>query len=144
MEFKIACIGDRMFGDRSVLTDGIPDDVQDVISNTPASNVKGYYDEELNRLVKGNGDSRLPRPLVVTQRNGQQALTFNTYKQLAEEYLLALGCAHECVVEEDKHKNLIYQGPSPDEITLVDAAKNMGYVYRRSDNQFIYLQIQGK
>jgi magnesium-transporting ATPase (P-type) len=48
------------------------------------------------------------------------------------------------VVEEDKNKNLIYQGPSPDEITLVDAAKNMGFIYRKSDNQYIYIQVLGK
>ena len=145
MEFKIAVIGDHMYGDRTVLTDGIPDEVQDVMSNTPSNTPsKGYYDEELNSLIKGKGqDKKLPNPIVITQRNGQQVLTFNSYKQLAEEYLLLLGTAHECVVEEDKNKNLIYQGPSPDEITLVDAAKNMGYVYRRSDNQFIYLQIMG-
>lgn len=58
--------------------------------------------------------------------------------------MLLLATAHECVVEEDKEKNLVYQGPSPDEITLVDAAKNMGFVYSKADNQYAYLKIQGK
>ena len=35
--------------------------------------------------------------------------------------------AHEVVADEDKQGNKIYQGPSPDEITLVDAAREMNY-----------------
>jgi phospholipid-transporting ATPase len=44
-------------------------------------------------------------------------------KDLAEEYLTALSVAHEVVSEVDKKGKIFYQGPSPDEITLVDAAK---------------------
>lgn len=56
-------------------------------------------------------------------------------------YLLAM--CHECVVEQSEgvdenfkvsqkveyHKNLRYQGPSPDEVTLVDIARHYGYVF---------------
>jgi hypothetical protein len=35
--------------------------------------------------------------------------------------------AHEVVADKDKKGNKIYQGPSPDEITLVEAAKSMEY-----------------
>jgi hypothetical protein len=37
--------------------------------------------------------------------------------------LTALAVAHEVVAEVDKKGKTFYQGPSPDEITLVDAAK---------------------
>lgn len=43
-----------------------------------------------------------------------------------------LGFTHECIVEKNKDpedKTLYYQGPSPDEITLVDAAYHMGFAF---------------
>jgi magnesium-transporting ATPase (P-type) len=42
MEFKIAVIGDRMYGDRSLLVDGNGDPAERV-ENTPAG-IKGFYD----------------------------------------------------------------------------------------------------
>lgn len=47
-------------------------------------------------------------------------------------------------MEKEKNGDLKYQGPSPDEITLVEASKNMGFMYKRSDNQYAYLEIGGK
>ena len=56
MEFKIAVIGDHMYGDRSILTEGVQDEMQDVMSNTPSTvPSKGYYDEELYNILKGKG-----------------------------------------------------------------------------------------
>ena len=40
-------------------------------------------------------------------------------KDLADEYMKALALAHQVVADVDKKGNKIYQGPSPDEITLV-------------------------
>ena len=42
---------------------------------------------------------------------------------------MLLASAHECLTETDLVTNEIrYQGPSPDEIALVDAARRMGYM----------------
>jgi phospholipid-transporting ATPase len=46
---------------------------------------------------------------------------------LSEEYFKILGSAHEVVGEDDKKGNIKYQGPSPDEITLVEAARKMEF-----------------
>ena len=48
-------------------------------------------------------------------------------RELAEEYLTALAITHEVVSETNKKGKKFYQGPSPDEITLVDAAREMGF-----------------
>lgn len=58
--------------------------------------------------------------------------------------MMALSLAHEVVMDKDKDGNTTYQGPSPDEITLVQAAKNSGYTFLRTDNQFSYVKIGGK
>ena len=58
---------------------------------------------------------------------GGQSISFSSLKSLAEEFFIALSTAHEVVADVDKSGKLIYQGPSPDEISLVDAAKEIGY-----------------
>lgn len=41
-----------------------------------------------------------------------------------------ISLAHECVQEPNlKDGGFVYQGPSPDEVTLVEFAKDMGFEY---------------
>ena len=49
--------------------------------------------------------------------------------------------AHEVVVAADKNGKLQYQGPSPDEITLVNAAKVMGYEFIASTQKSTIITI---
>ena len=43
----------------------------------------------------------------------------------------------------DKNGKLIYQGPSPDEISLVDAAKEIGYEFVRSTQSTTTIKVRG-
>lgn len=61
--------------------------------------------------------------VFVKNREGNQSISFRQMKELTDEYLTALSVAHEVVAETDKKGKKFYQGPSPDEITLVDAAR---------------------
>ena len=47
------------------------------------------------------------------------------------------------VAEKDKKGVSFYQGPSPDEITLVDAAKAMNFEFIRSTQQSTTIKIHG-
>jgi magnesium-transporting ATPase (P-type) len=49
--------------------------------------------------------------------------------------------AHEVVVASDNSGILKYQGPSPDEITLVEAAKAMGYEFLSSNQRSTLISI---
>lgn len=52
---------------------------------------------------------------------------FKSQSALVSEFMKVLALAHECVPEsviKDGEKFTFYQGPSPDEVTLVDFAKN--------------------
>ena len=52
MEFKIAVIEERLYGDRSLIAKGPPDPSQE--------NRKGFYDEELKILMqRGTGNAPL-------------------------------------------------------------------------------------
>ena len=51
-------------------------------------------------------------------------------QKLVENFFLVLSVNHDCMVEaksKDESKEINYQGPSPDEVALVDTAKHMGY-----------------
>ena len=61
--------------------------------------------------------------IVVKNREGGEQIQFRNQKDLSEEYLKILALAHEVVADTNKQGEKIYQGPSPDEITLVDAAR---------------------
>lgn len=64
-------------------------------------------------------------------------------KELAEEYLTVLSVAHEVVADTNKKGEKIYQGPSPDEITLVDAAREMGYEFDKSTQNTTQILVKG-
>ena len=56
-------------------------------------------------------------------REGNDGVSFKKVRELAEEYFILLGITHEVVPDVDKQGMKIYQGPSPDEVALVDAAR---------------------
>ena len=118
MEFKIAVIAEQMYGDVSLIA---PD--KDKKKQTQ-NNHKGFYDQKLTKLVNnGENDESLRFPLKITDKSGGNEIVFNKKSEIANEYLQVLALAHEVVADKNKQGDKIYQGPSPDEITLVDAAR---------------------
>ncbi|CAD8070330.1 unnamed protein product [Paramecium sonneborni] len=49
---------------------------------------------------------------------------------LVKENLMLLATCHECVLELQDDGTFNYQGPSPDEIALVDAARRLNIIYK--------------
>lgn len=71
-------------------------------------------------------------------------ITLKTQKDLINEYFFLLASAHECIVHKDTDTGKVtYQGPSPDEITLVDAAMNMGFKFTGASASTQEFEIQG-
>lgn len=48
------------------------------------------------------------------------------------------------VADTNKEGKIVYQGPSPDEITLVDAAKDMKYEFLRSTKATTHIKVKGQ
>lgn len=65
----------------------------------------------------------------------------NTQKDMVTEFMKILGLAHMCAVEEFKNKEgvkeLFYNGPSPDEVALVEYAAAMGFKCTKSEKDTI-------
>ncbi len=75
MEFKIACIGQNMFGDLALISKD---------PNAEPQTEKGFHDDKLAKLIfTGEGNSQLSKPITVTSKEGGNPLTFNSKKDLA-------------------------------------------------------------
>ena len=65
--------------------------------------------------------------------------------QLAKKFCLNLALNHEVIPEEvDGSDELIYSGPSPDEVAFVYFAKHMGYYYNKRTRRTATVKINGK
>ena len=106
MEFKIAVIGSHLFGDLSILSTKEGE-------NRPK--YKGFRDDGLKKmLANGSGDGALYSEITVRNREGNDQVVFKRKRELAEEFFMTLGLAHEVIVDKNKKGEPIYQGPSPD------------------------------
>lgn len=76
-----------------------------------------------------------PIKFNVRSVSGKEILEVNSQKQLLIEFMKLLSVAHMCDVEVIKGDELFYNGPSPDEVALVDfaASQNFKCTYSSDD-----------
>jgi hypothetical protein len=119
MEFKIAAVHQQLFGDLALIA---PKGSGEKPSTQP-----GFNDESLKNLLRsGAGNHELTQPLVIKNKEGESKITLKTLKDVANQYFIGMSIAHEVVIEKKNGKEK-FQGPSPDEVSLVEAAKEMNY-----------------
>jgi magnesium-transporting ATPase (P-type) len=59
-----------------------------------------------------------------------------------EQFLLNIVTNHDVLIEKRTKKNdIIYQGISPDEVTLVSMADEIGYSFLSRENEKIIIEI---
>jgi hypothetical protein len=104
MEFKIAVIGQRIYGDLGLIAKD---------PARPPQTEKGFHDADLSALLDKGVNNTQVNDVFVKSKDGQ-SISFRQQKELAEEFLTALSIAHEVVTETDKKGRQFYQGPSPD------------------------------
>jgi phospholipid-translocating ATPase len=93
-----------------------------------------FNDDELNKIIEGKSDFKIDYEAKSKNRKAKKVYT--SQKELVNEFLNVLSLAHECVPESilkpDGTKFTFFQGPSPDEVALVDLAKSLGYDFIES------------
>ena len=54
-----------------------------------------------------------------------------------------MSMAHEVVPEKDEkdENKIVYRGPSPDEVTLVEFAEKLGFTFKSTDDHWINLEM---
>lgn len=85
MEFKIAVIGKKMYGDLGLI-------IKD--SNRPPQTQKGFCDQQLTNLIAKGVNSSPVSDISIKDKEGRQTLNFASSKELAEQYLTLLSVAH--------------------------------------------------
>jgi len=69
-----------------------------------------------------------PQLTTINLINYLQTHPHTLYARKARTFLLALSLCHTCLPELDVNGEIVYQAASPDEIALVVAAKELGYI----------------
>ena len=150
MEFKYCVIGDVKYGQ-----DGESDDKEKSSSVDPTATPifqdkkaphkadkpqkhdhvsYNFKDPRMNDLPRSGkvGENKEVNLAIYTKEDAAKrnpAVVYKTQQDLVHEFLFLLSVCHDCLVDIDDDGVVTYQGQSPDEITLVDAAKRLGYEY---------------
>lgn len=81
--------------------------------------------------------------MKLSSRKGNETIHLKTQKDLVNEFMKILSLAHSCEVESyfDKEGKLnkFYNGPSPDEIALVEFASKMSYDCMQTTEEMILM-----
>ena len=91
----------------------------------------------------------------MTSDGGQEQFRITSQSQLMKEFMTVMSVAHEVVAEDPTTKvkdleaeesevdpqQLIYQGPSPDEVTLVEFARNLGFCFCTGNDSLAKIQV---
>ncbi|KAL7945395.1 hypothetical protein V8C42DRAFT_323012 [Trichoderma barbatum] len=64
------------------------------------------------------------------------------FSQKAKQFLLCIALCHTCLPETNESGEIEYQAASPDELALVEAARDLGYILIDRPAQSIKLQMQ--
>ncbi|CAD8136462.1 unnamed protein product [Paramecium pentaurelia] len=154
MEFKYCIIGDVLYGKSektNYLTSANSNNNNGNGQQDPTQfkhSVFNFQDQILTGIIEDSEDcqkySEQKRKLIIQSNDKNATLEIKTQKQLVHEYLMLLSSAHECIAQKNKNSQITYQGPSPDEITLVDAAMNLGYIFEGQSANEQEFTIRGK
>ena len=76
------------------------------------------------------------------EMNSTEGSPFKTQSEAIEQFLLNIVINHDVLIEKKTKRNdVIYQGVSPDEVTLVSAANELGYTFVSRENNKIVIFI---
>lgn len=152
MVFKLCVIGEELYGDVSSFSDiatfkdkrnfGKRD------PNTETKRVTGknfiFEDFRLDDLEKNELDPNPALNFKIESSNQSQAASYPHQLDLVKEFFFLLSCCHDCIMERNMDTgDVTYQGESPDEIALVDAAANMGFQFLGATSTHKNIKVLG-
>lgn len=66
----------------------------------------------------------------------------SSFSRKAREFLLGMSLCHTCIPEETENGEIVYQAPSPDELSLVRAARELGYTVTQRTSSSVTLRVK--
>lgn len=145
MVFKLCVVGHELYGDCSSFSDiksfvdkrNFGNRDKNTQSKRPLTKLFLLDDFRLDDLEKGVLDPNPPVNLSITNSRGEEKIVYKEQIELVNEFFFLLSVCHDCLMERNQETgDVTYQGESPDEITLVDAAMNMGYMFLGSASAY--------
>ena len=105
--------------------------------------MKEFYDPKIREALEAEKDQNLN--VTISGGDGKKYQISNN-KQLIREFLLLLSTCHDCMVNISKEdKNVLnYEGPSPDEVCLVSAARQQDYIFLGNTSGSVVIEGMGK
>lgn len=140
MEFKLVTIGEQTFGDRGVLINREfsrkPSHIDDVViyAFEPSELRQAMSSKEILKPMSTEEDLK-PSELDAGDIKGY----FKKMSNLVEKFMQGMALSHDLLVEYDAQGCAKYNGNSPDEICLVDAARRIGVKYLGVDQNTMKL-----
>ena len=157
MEFKLAMIGTEMYGDRRILKEKSSIQRKPTYVDKKEGVVFSFEDKKLDALMRREWELTGSEYPLIQNTNlsyeiknsvtNETVYVIKTQYDLANEFFKLLSTCHECVIDSEKNKdmNMIrYQGPSPDEITLVDTARHLGFTFLGSSTTAMQVEWLGQ
>ena len=152
MEFRYCLVGKTLFGAEVGLENTGRVSTSD--ANEPVFKRKPTFIDTKNQVLFSFKDDYMERMIKNEVSGDQLNLDFTNSKgeviystehtsDLVKDFMLSLSLCHDCILEYDKtdEDNFYYQGPSPDEITLVDAARHMGFIFKKNTSNGKILEL---
>ena len=153
MVFKLCVIGNEIYGDVSTFDD-VPTfkDKRDFGMKDPNTETKRmvgknfiFEDFRLDDLDDNKLEPNIDLNFKIESSSGSPFSQFPKQIDLVKEFFFLLACCHDCIMERNEDTGEVsYQGESPDEIALVDAAANMGFQFTGATSTHKNIKIQGQ
>jgi len=145
MEFKFMQVGDELYGNKAELEPTMQGQIQRQVTHTDTHTgiELAFNSEDLTALL--NGEENYDMNYSVKSSNKKCEMKIKSQRDLVIEFMKVLSLAHECVPETISTSSgetiTFYQGPSPDEVTLVDFAKYQGFDFQQQADSYSLMEM---
>jgi len=143
MEFKMCNIGHQMYGDLSELQAMGPIKKISTFHDPNHGVTYSFRDPKLERMIRDPSDTFEKLDYELYSESQKVLLHLKTQRDLVMEFWKAVAICHECIASQTDD-GIYYEGPSPDEQTLVDAARHLGVEFVRNANRKLVLKINSE
>lgn len=141
MEFKYMLVGTSFYGDQSKFEQEAPEEPGDSVPEQISTS--GWSCKNYDALMDGSKNQEINMEVVSSEAS--EKLNLPTQKDMMNEFMKILGLAHMCVAEKftdkDGKENKFFNGPSPDEVALVEFASQMEFDCIQSNDDLIKINL---
>lgn len=146
MEFVYCIVGENGFGDPALLGEETEIRLKrkTTYTNKKAGVEYSFANKELTSLIMNQIEGK-KEDFEFKDDNGKVIYEIKNLQKMVKQFFLNLSVNHECMAEKasSEGEEVNYQGPSPDEVALVDTAKHLGYEFKKSTSTGKLINING-